>query len=180
MISINFLLILYVLNVTDCEIKNFLSIEDTVYTIEYSFETECSVYKLLEIFYDYNHMKEFGDGSSTTIAKIDDGGNWYHVEYRYKSLFYRNRAVYRKELDFTNNRVLFELIEYEHNIGIIPRVLSSSGYYCILEGDNCNLVTYYQENILERPMQWLYLKIVEDKTKRFLRSIRDYVRNFEP
>lgn len=179
MCYLKFCLFILITNATDKEIKGFLTVDDTVCITHYSFKTKCSRDKLLEIFYEFKHLKKFGGGGNTTIKKLAEGDDWYSVEYIYKYFIYRSRASYKREVDYENDRVLFKLIAFEHNIGIVPEVVSSSGYYKISKEEDCNEASYFQKDILDKALSGMHLNMVKKETKEFLYSLRDYVRKME-
>ncbi len=181
-IFIDCLILLPIIGISNAqaqEIDSFLFVKDSIYTVEYKFTTICPEDKLLEIFYDFSHLMKFARTKNTTIKQLEKGENWHNVQYDYHYFIYKSSAIYKKTIIPKDTLVKFELINYSHNIGIIPKVLAAFGYYKITHENEENLVTYYQETILEGPMQWFHLNLVKSQTKEFLTNLKDYVKKFE-
>ncbi len=160
-------------------IDSFLAVKDSVYTIEYQFNTTCSEEKLLEIFFDFSHLENFVNTKSTSIEKLDSGEIWYYVKYNYHYFFYKNISIYRKSILPDEKLVNFDLIYFEQNLGWAPEVLNSSGFYKILNNDTNNTVIYFQETKLKGLCDKVYLGHVKKETEFFLKKLIAYVRGFE-
>ncbi len=161
------------------DIDSFLTVEDSVYTIEYQFNTTCSEEKLLEVFYDFSHLENLINKKSTSLEKLDSGEGWYYVKYNYKYFFYKNISIYRKSILPDERLVSFDLIYFEQNLDWVPEVLNSSGFYKILNNDTNNTVIYYQQTKLKGLCDKIYLDHVEKETEFFLRKLIAYVKGFE-
>ncbi len=161
------------------DIDSFLTVSDSVYTIEYQFNTTCSEEKLLEVFYEFSHLKNLINKKSTSIEKLDSGENWYYVKYNYRYFLYKNTSIYRKVILPDEKLVSFDVIYFEQNLGWVPEVLNSSGFYKILKNDTNNTVIYFQETKLKGLCDKVYLDHVEKETEFFLKKLIAYVRGFE-
>lgn len=161
------------------DLDSFLVVEDSVYTIEYRFSTTCPEEKLLEIFFDFSHLGNLINTESTSLEKLDSGEGWYYVKYNYHYFFYKNISIYRKSILPDKKLVYFDLIYFEQNLGWAPEVLSSSGFYKILDNDTSNMVTYYQQTTLKGSCGKFYLDFVKKETESFLKQLRAYIKKFE-
>lgn len=161
------------------EINSFLSFEDSTYTVDYTFTTTCGKDKLLEIYYQFSHLVKWVKQTNMTFRLLKSGENWYIVQYDYHFFAYKSSTVYKKTIMGEDNLVKFEMINYSSNFDLVPKVISSTGYYRITPQKNQNIVTYYQKTILAQPINWFYLKWVENQTRKFLLDMQDYTKKFE-
>lgn len=171
--------IIFISNGQAQEVGSFLTCEDSIYKVEYTFTTRCKKNMLLEICFEFSHLIEFAKQKNTTIKLLESGENWYTVEYDYRYFIYTNNSIYKKTIIPQENLVKFEMINYSQNIGILPKVLAASGYYKVIANEKENEVTYYQKTILDRQMDRFYLKSVKRKTEEFFLNLKEYIEKFE-
>ncbi|MBN1695300.1 hypothetical protein JW879_07870 [candidate division WOR-3 bacterium] len=161
------------------DIDSFLTVKDSVYTVEYQFNTTCSEEKLLEVFYEFSHLENLINKKSTSLEKLDSGEDWYYVKYNYRYFLYKNTSIYRKVILPDENLVNFDVIYFEQNLDWVPEVLNSSGFYKIVKNDTNNTVIYFQETRLKGLCGKTYLDRVKKETEFFLKKLIAYVKGFE-
>jgi hypothetical protein len=111
---------------------------------------------------------------------IDQGSNWNQISYIYqKFIFFRNKTVWYRILNKENQRVDFTLVSSENNQTIMPRMISSSGFYQIKQQGEHSIVEYYQQcQITEELITKLYLNRAKKEAIKFMHKFSEYASTF--
>jgi len=148
--------------------------ENKKYTIRYEFITSCDMYKLLDIFYNFDHIKKyFNHFKNITILEKEE--NWYTADYYFELGIYSFHAIYKRTINFDKKIVYYDLINYKQSINLLPNVLKSSGYYKVIKYHNMVKVIYYQETYLNKMGKILFKIIHKNKTEKFFKILLDYI-----
>jgi hypothetical protein len=71
------------------------------------------------------------------------------------------------------------MIDFAQNIGVLPNVVDSRGYYEVTSEGEGYAVRYFQETILDTYLEGFYLTYVRSRTEDFLSKFENYIRGFE-
>jgi hypothetical protein len=148
---------------------------DSSYTFNGSFEIDADPKCLLEICFNYEHIRALAPDAEEVIL-IDQGVNWNQIKYTYqKYFFFENMSAWYRKLDEENMRVDFTLLWSTNNLAIMPRIISSSGFYKIIPKENNILVEYHQNCLLSKEsITNYYLDRVKKEAISFMRLFSEY------
>lgn len=134
---------------------------------------------LLGITFSYRHMSELAQDAKE-VKLVNQGDNWNQIRYTYqKFIYFRNITEWYRELDEANNRLEFTMISSHNNTLMMPELISSSGYYQIIEMPDYVILEYFQEcKISHSALTKLYLKRVRKKAERFMHEFYSYTHDF--
>lgn len=148
---------------------------DSSYTIYGSFRIRANPKCLLEISFDYEHIRALAP-TAKEVLLIDQGSNWNQISYIYQEfIFFKNRTVWHRVLNEENQRVDFTLMSSENNQTIMPRMISSSGFYQIKQQQEYLVVEYYQQCLLtEELITKFYINKAKEEAIKFIRRFSEY------
>lgn len=131
---------------------------------------------LIHVIYNFEHISKYTSGAKS-IELDRQGEDWYEVTYTYrKFLIFENKSTWRRTLKRDEQKVVFEMISSENNINIMPRPLSSKGYYQIKPEKEGYRVEYFQECRLKTVLlQDAYIRQAKKDAINFLREFKDYI-----
>jgi hypothetical protein len=145
------------------------------YTIRGTFFVRSNPNCLLHIFYDFEHLSHIVTEADSLIL-LREGEDWYDVAYIYHCLFLKGRVVYRKTLIQEKMKVSFEMIDSDQRRSLLPKVVSSGGYYEIKPEKDGYRVIYWQEGLVADAWSTnIFFPLLEKETKKFLHGLKDYV-----
>ena len=152
---------------------------DSSYTFYGSFKINANPKCLLEISYNYNHIRALALDAKE-VQLIDQGSNWNQISYIYqKFTFFKNKTVWHRILNAENQRVDFTLVSSENNRTIMPRMISSSGFYQIKQQGEYFIVEYYQQcQLSEELITKLYLNRAKKEAIKFMHKFSEYASTF--
>lgn len=152
---------------------------DSSYTFYGSFKINANPKCLLEISYNYEHIRALALDAKE-VQLIDQGSNWNQISYIYQKFkFFKNKTVWHRILNAKSQRVDFTLMSSENNRTIMPRMISSSGFYQIKQKGDYFIVEYYQQcQISEELITKLYLNRAEKEAIKFMHKFSEYARTF--
>jgi hypothetical protein len=150
--------------------------DDRHYAFRGSFQVTGTERCLMEVIYDFQHISRYAAGARS-VEKGLEGENWYEVTYTYRRyLLFKNRSTWRRTLDRAERRVDFEMTASENNLGMLPELLSSTGYYQLAEETQGYRLEYFQEcSISHGAFGARYLKRARKEAIGFLEEFRQYV-----
>jgi len=150
--------------------------EDTYYSFRGSFfvhaESEC----VIDLIYDFDNLSEYTLGAQS-VELLQQGDTWYDVLYTYrKFVIFENESTWRRTLKPDEHTIVFEMLSSENNLKMMPEVLSSTGYYHILqENDRCR-VEYFQECLLKPGvLKRAYITEAKQEAMSFLHEFKTYI-----
>ena len=131
---------------------------------------------LINVIYDFEHISQYASDAKS-VELIRQGENWYEVVYIYrKLLIFENQSTWRRTRKRDEGRVVFEMISSKNNLGVIPDVTYSTGYYQIGRGKEGYSVEYYQECELKSGvLRSRYINEAKKGAIKFLREFREYI-----
>ena len=140
-----------------------------------SFKTNKSPDCLLEIFFNYKHIKALAPDAKE-VQLINQGSNWNRIRYIYqKFIFFENISVWHRKLDLEKQRLDFILVSSLNNTVTIPKMISSSGFYQVKKQGEDIIVEYYQHCQLTKSLVTnLYLNIVKNEAIHFMEKLLEY------
>ena len=161
------------------EIQYKFSQTDSSYTFYGSFKINANPKCLLEISYNYKHIRALALDAKE-VQLIDQGSNWNQISYIYKKFaFFQNTTVWHRMINEENQRVDFTLVSSENNQAIMPRMISSSGFYQIKQQGEFFIMEYYQQcQITEELITKLYLNRAKKEAIKFMHKFFEYARAF--
>ncbi len=130
---------------------------------------------LISVLYDFKHLANI-ESSAKSIVLLREGENWYEACHAFKRLFFKHESVWRKTLKLDEQRIVFEMISHKHNSGLIPKILSSTGYYQIKLGEEGYKVEYFQECTLKSALlKGAYINKAKKEAIKFMRELKEYI-----
>ena len=130
---------------------------------------------LMDIIYDFEHLKRFNSGVDN-VELIRQDSHSYEVRYSYRKLFLKAKTTFRRVLDKKRRIVTSVMIGHEQNSNLIPKPLASHGYYRIIEDKTGCWFEYFRECEIEsKPLDRLYFYIAEKEAIKHLLTIKEYI-----
>ena len=156
-------------------VSHELSKDGDLYTFQGSFLAFSNRDCLLDILYDFDHLRKFVT-SPNSFSLLQRGDNWYDFCCTYRVLHSENKLVYRKTLRKKERKVTFEMISGRQDIKLIPEVLASFGYYEIMpEKDGDQVVYLHQDRLSPSFCRKIYLYLAQKEAVKFLEGLKTYV-----
>jgi hypothetical protein len=161
------------------DIQHKFTQTDSSYTFNGSFKIIANPKCLLEISFNYKHIRELALDAKE-VELIDQGINWNQISYIYqKFAFFKNKTVWHRILNRENQRVDFTLVSSENNNTIMPLMISSSGFYQIKQQGEYAIVEYYQQcQMTKELITKLYLNRARKEAIKFMHKFSEYARAF--
>jgi hypothetical protein len=148
---------------------------DTTYTFYGRFKVVAETSCVMNICFNYEHIKALAPDASR-VELIEEAENWNEIKYTYKqSPFYKNESLWHRTIDRENARVDFTLIYSDNNHSFMPRMISSSGHYKVIQINGVCWVEYFQQCLLSKSsLTALYQYSMRKKAVEFLHLFEDY------
>jgi len=147
-----------------------------VYTVRYSFRTDCPVDSLLEAFLQPRHVEACMRRGNLRIHVLDTARLRNRIEYTYNYMISRLRITFNRMADTSLNRVSCVLESCTTSgSSIVPSVRSSRGYYALVDEGDSMRVDYWQQTTLDRDLTDLYLYFIRRDTRKVLHTQQRYV-----
>ena len=161
------------------DIKYKFTQTDSNYTFYSSFKIKAPPKCLLEISFNYTHIRELALDAKK-VQLISQGNNWNQIIYIYrKFIFFKNTTVWHRTLNEENQRVDFALISSENNQRMMPRMMTSSGYYQITQEGEYSTMEYFQQcQLTEESITKLYIKRVKINAIKFMHKFSEYASTY--
>ncbi|MBA7699037.1 hypothetical protein ES703_107721 [subsurface metagenome] len=130
---------------------------------------------LISILYDFKHLANI-ESSAKSIVLLQEEENWYEACHTFKKLFFKHESIWRKTLKLDEQKIVFEMISHKHNSGLMPKVLSSAGYYQIKLEEEGYKVEYFQECKLKSALlKGAYINKAKKETIKFMLELKEYI-----
>ena len=130
---------------------------------------------LIHILFDFEHLTNFVT-SPDSIVLVRKEKNCYEVCYTYRKLLLENKFTYRKTLIRERQKIIFELIASEQTGPILPKVLSSRGYYEIKPDGKGYRVIYFEKVRMDSSLpNGLSSRMAKKEAAKFLQELKKYV-----
>jgi len=148
---------------------------DSSYSFYGSFKINSDPNCLIEISYYHEHILALAPDAKE-VKLLDQGSDWNQVSYTYrKYIFFENRTVWHRKLDKDKQKVDFCLLSSENNLGIMPRIISSSGYYKVINREGYLIMEYYQEcELASASLTEYYLEQMKKEAINFIHRFSEY------
>ena len=148
---------------------------DSVYSFFGSFKINSNLQCLLEICYKYKHMKALAPDAEEVLL-ISSENNHNKISYTYRKLYFlENTSVWIRKLNKEKQRVDFKLVSSKNNLEILPRMVSSHGFYQLKEKEDYVLVEYYQQiQLTETTLTELYTDLIKKGAIQFMYRFSEY------
>lgn len=152
---------------------------DSSYTFYGCFKINATPDCLLEISFNHKHIQALALDAKEVLL-IDQGSNWNQISYTYqKFTFFKNKTVWHRVLNKANQRVDFTLMSSENNQTIMPRMISSSGFYQVKQEGDYFIMEYYQQcQLTEKLITKLYLNSVKKEAIKFMLTFSEYAHTY--
>ena len=147
------------------------------YSFQGSFIVKAELDCLMNVIWDFEHLSKYTSGAKS-IDLVRQGEDWYDVTYTYRRfIIFENKSTWRRILKRDEKKVLFEMMSNENNINIIPKMLSSTGYYQIKPEKEGYQVEYFQECKLKPGfLEDAYISKAKKEAIRFMAVFKEYVK----
>ena len=130
---------------------------------------------LIGILYDFKHLANI-ETSAKSIVLLQEEENWYEACHTFKKLFFKHESIWRKTLKLDEQKIVFEMISHKNNSGLMPKVLSSAGYYQIKLEEEGYKVEYFQECKLKSALfKGDYIKKAKKEAIIFMQELKKYI-----
>ena len=146
-------------------------------TARHVFRSSLPVEDLLEICYEFRHLKEFYHESEVRLLK--KGADWQTVEYRTDYTVAALTTTYRKTIDRARHKVGFTMLDNKVSGWGIPVMKALSGSYAISASGGLRTITYEQRVTLGSEIGALDWTMIQRKTNAFFADFEAYVRQQE-
>jgi hypothetical protein len=146
------------------------------YSFRGSFIVQAERDCLIDVIYDSKHISQYAvDAKSVELVR--QGENWNEITYTYRRLLiFENKSTWRRTLKRDEQKVVFEMVSSQNNLTIMPKPLSSIGYYQIKAEKEGYQVVYFQECRLKTGLlKDVYMSQAKKEAIRFLREFKGYV-----
>jgi hypothetical protein len=150
--------------------------DDTCYSFRGSFIVKTEPDCVFNLIHNFNNISDYSLDAKS-IKLVRQGDNWYDVTFIYrKFLIFENQSTWRRILCRNDYKIDFIMLSNKNNSTILPKIISSSGYYQIHpETENC-LVEFYQECKLKSGfLKNIYIKEAKKEAVRFLKEFKGYI-----
>ncbi|MBI9053368.1 MAG: hypothetical protein JEY96_06090 [Bacteroidales bacterium] len=157
------------------DIKYTFTQTDSTYSFSGSFKIKANPNCLLDICFQHEHISALAPDAKEVLIK-DQGNDWNQISYTYqKFIYFENKSVWNRKFDKENMRVDFTLISSKNNHAIMPKMVSSSGYYQISMKDEEITVKYSQQcQLTKSSITNLYLNRVKKEALQFMYRFLKY------
>jgi hypothetical protein len=117
---------------------------ESSYTFYANFNIQADPDCLINLIYNFDNISNYSSAAES-VELIREGDDWYEITFTYrKYLFFKHRSTWRRTLNRQKNKIDFILLSSTDNSGIVPEMVSSSGYYQInSREENCQIL-YHQ------------------------------------
>jgi len=148
---------------------------DSSYSFYGSFKIKANPKCILDISFNYKHIRALALDAKE-VQLIDQGSNWNQISYTYqKYIIFKNKTVWHRILNEENQRVEFTLVSSENNQTIMPRMISSSGFYQVKQQGEYFIVEFYQQcQATEKSITKLYLNRMKKEAIKFMHEFSEY------
>ena len=148
---------------------------DSTYSFFGTFKINAEPDCLLKICYKYKHMRALAPDAKEVLL-IASENNHNKISYTYRKLyFFENTSVWSRELNKEKLSVNFKLISSKNNLKILPRMISSRGFYQIKEKEDYALVEYYQQIRLSKSsITEFYIDLIKKGAIQFMHRFSEY------
>ncbi|NLL15419.1 MAG: hypothetical protein GX267_18630 [Fibrobacter sp.] len=144
------------------------------YSYSCHFQSTLSRDSVLAILFGFDHLVKYSSQVSQ-IELLSEEKNSYLVSFYLRYLIYSSRSVYRRTLLKEKDMVVIEMLRFNHNSTVFPQVLGIRIEYRVVPRRNGVNIYYKQKCLFNRPINWLYLKIVEGKLNESMRELQRYI-----
>lgn len=147
------------------------------YDAAWQFGTTCPPETLLHVFFQPHHIRRCMERANLTIEVLDSGETRNRIAYTYAYLVSTLRLTFLRELDTAGRRVTFVMQACSvSGTNVVPTVVSSEGYYAIVDSAGAWRVRYWQKTVLDRDLNDLYMYFIRGDTRRVVRNQERYSR----
>ena len=148
--------------------------EGATCTVRLVFRSPLPAADLLEICFEFKHLKEFYHESEVRLLK--KGADWQTVEYRTDYTVGTSTATYRKTIDRARHTVGFTMLDNKVSGWGIPVMTALSGSYAISASGDLRTITYEQSVTMDKEIGVLEWTMIQRKTNAFFADFEAYVR----
>jgi hypothetical protein len=125
--------------------------------------------------YDFKHLANI-ESSAKSIILLREGENWYEACHTFKKFFFKHESIWRKTLKRDEQKIVFAMISHRHNSALMPKILSSTGYYQIKLEEEGYRVEYFQECKLKSALfKGAYIKRAKKEAIKFMLELKEYI-----
>lgn len=158
------------------EVKYTFVQQSNYYSFYGSFFSNADPDSIINVIYDFRQLRGFTTGAKS-IELMQQGNSWYDVEYTYrKFLIFESKSVWRRTLKRDEATVLFEMRSNNNNLKIMPKIISSTGYYKVKHENDGSFVEYFQECKLKAGvLESRYINTAKKEAIKFIKEFEKYL-----
>lgn len=152
---------------------------DSSYSFYGSFKINANPECILDISFNFRHIRALAPDAEEVIL-VDSDSNWNQISYIYqKFIFFENTTIWSRKLDEEKQRVDFTLVSSQNNQTMMPRLISSSGFYQVKQQSDYIIVEYYQEcKLAEESITKFYLNRIKKEAINFMDKFSEYASEY--
>lgn len=155
-----------------------MTFEGNKYTIDYRINTTCSVEQSLDIMYSYSHLIKIAL-QAEKITLLEQGDNWYTVQYDYQYLIYQTRFIYKTTLDLEKGAIYFKMISFWRSSDFIPKPVEAYGYHKVIQGPGYTTIISTETCIFEKPVDVLKQIVMKHESSIYIANLEAYLKKME-
>jgi len=144
------------------------------YSYSCEFQSSLSSDSILAILYKFDHFLQYSS-QMAQIEILSKEENSYLVSFNLKYLIYSSRSIYRRTLLKEKGMVVVQMIRFDHNSSVFPKVLDIRIEYRVVPKRSGVQIFYSQKCLFSKPTNWLYLKILEGKLNESMKVLQKYI-----
>ncbi len=160
---------------TDNEEKYNFKQYDMYYSFEFDIQLPDLKQDTLQILFDYENLEKITGNSRFTTHLISANDVSQTILYNYNFLIYKAGYIYFREQKTNEGVITFKLISSEQNLRFIPFPVQSNGYYKIIHKEEKIYVRYFQENILNKKIPYMYSNYLKKEIKEFYVTFNSFI-----
>ena len=147
----------------------------TKYSVHASFTSPLAMSEVLNILFDYHHVKEFTK-SIDSVQLVEEGERWNRITFRQCELFGCINTTYLREVENDSGKLKFVQEESHISGYLIPRVITNSGYYQLKSHKQGSLVELFQAVELEESiLLTIYQRYARTRARDFIQDLYEYL-----
>ncbi len=144
------------------------------YSYAYDFKSTLSIDSVLAILYKFDHLVKYSS-QIPQMEVLSEEKNSYVVSFIFKYLFYSSESVYRRTLLAEKGMVVIQMLHFNHNSTVLPRVLKIEIEYRVVPEIDGVRIFHQQKCLFNKQVNWFYLKILEGKLNDSMKELQQYI-----
>ncbi|MBN1183174.1 MAG: hypothetical protein JXB49_12850 [Bacteroidales bacterium] len=148
---------------------------DSSYAFYGTFKVNADINCLMKICFEYDHISKLAPDAKE-VTQLEKGDRWNKIKYVFQRFkIFENTSVWYRKQNFEKYRIDFFLLSSENNHELMPRLLTSYGFYKFTKQDDRIKVEYYQSCQLQKgTIAKMYINAVKKAAAQFMDRLLEY------